>query len=478
MYRFTTVNELREEILRRGLEQYILVNIGGREASFFKYGEERLLQIASESDATMLYSFYRDRNEDGTLSDRPLTIYQPGSLRDDFDFGAIVALNCADVITSTEDFDEEESSAPDGGWYALRLRLTLLRGIICIPEYLYEVKRTDTRHSGERQHDYVDPRSRKYQKAMEEAVSRHLFEIGALLTREPEPAPLYIGEYPVEASVVIPVRNRVNTVGDAVRSALAQMADFDFNVIVVDNGSTDGTRELLEAIDDPRLVLVKLSGDEGLGIGGCWNEAASHPECGRFMIQLDSDDVYSSTDVVRTIVHKFYETSSGMVIGSYRLTDPEMNPLDRPLIDHSEWTDENGRNNALRINGFGAPRAFLTSLVRQYKFPNTSYGEDYAMALRISREWVVGRIFDCLYLCRRWDGNSDAHLSVEKENAHNQYKDFVRSLELYNRITDPENSIDNDEEGYYDDEDDEDDEDDLFDGDSDEFDDENDDLKS
>ena len=449
MYKFTTVNDLREEIFRRGLEQYIVVAIGNRTPKFYKYGEDRLRRIAEESDATMLYSYYRDRLEDGTLRDHPLIDYQPGSLRDDFDFGSVVALNCADVLTSTEDFDSTDSAMPDGGWYAMRLRLSLGRGIICIPEYLYEAGLADTRHSGERQHDYVNPRSRLYQIEMEKACSDHLYEIGALLENDPEPAPLSEGEFPVEASIVIPVRNRVKTVGQAVRSALSQYADFDFNVIVVDNGSTDGTRELLEAIDDPKLVLVRLDGSEGLGIGGCWNEAALHPQCGRFMVQLDSDDVYSSPLTLQKIVDMFYEESCGMVVGSYMITDPDLNPKeDIPLIDHVEWTRDNGRNNALRINGFGAPRAFLTNLVREYLFPNTSYGEDYAMALRVSREWHVGRIFECLYYCRRWDGNSDAHLTIEKENAHNKYKDYIRSLELFARISefDPNEDEEDDEE--------------------------------
>lgn len=434
IYRFKTVNDLREEIFRRGLEQYILVAIGNRPAHFYKYGKDRLLSVAEESDATMLFSYYRDRLEDGTVRDHPLVDYQPGSLRDDFDFGSIVALNCADVLSSTEDFEEADSETLDGGWYALRLRLSIGRGIVCIPEYLYEARLSDTRHSGERQHDYVNPRSREYQKEMEQVCSDHLYEIGALLENEPEAAPISEGEFPVLASVVIPVRNRVSTVGEAVRSALSQIADFDYNVIVVDNGSTDGTRELLESIKDPRLVLVKLTGEEGLGIGGCWNEAAMNENCGRFMIQLDSDDVYSSEDTLKRMVDAFYEDSCGMVVGSYMLTDPKLNPIGTALIDHSEWTDDNGRNNALRINGFGAPRGFLTSLVREFPFPNTSYGEDYAMALRISRTWRVGRIYDCLYYCRRWDGNSDAHLSIEKENAHNKYKDYVRSLELFARI--------------------------------------------
>lgn len=474
-YRFTTVSELREEIFRNGLEEYILVGIGNRPATFYRGGAERLIQIAEDSDATMIYSFYRDVLPDGTLRDHPLIDYQPGSLRDDFDFGSVVALNCMDVLSASEDFGDEESSMLDGGWYALRLRLSMIRGLICVPEYLYEAAQPDVRHSGERQHDYVNPRSREYQKQMEQACLNHLAELGVLLDGEREEAGVGEGDYPVTASVVIPVRNRVRTIRAAVESALSQTTRYSYNVIVVDNGSTDGTRELLEQIDDPRLVLVKLTGHEGLGIGGCWNEAASHPECGRFMVQLDSDDVYSTPMTLQLIIDKFYEEECGMVVGSYLLTDPDLQPLGVPLITHSEWTDEDGANNALRINGFGAPRAFLTRLVRETPFPNTSYGEDYAMCLRISRDWAVGRIYECLYYCRRWDGNSDARLTVEQENAHNRYKDFLRSLELYARLTeledsdsddddDPEDYDDFDDEEYggYDEEDDDDeDEDDL-----------------
>ena len=222
----------------------------------------------------------------------------------------------------------------------------------------------------------------------------------------------------------------------AVESALSQATDFHYNVIVVDNGSTDGTREILDEISGRHssLVVIKVSGAEHLGIGGCWNRAVGDPRCGRFAVQLDSDDIYETEETLQTIVDKFRSGNYGMVVGSYTMIDGEGNQIPPGLISHDEWTDSNGANNALRINGFGAPRAFFTPLVRRYPFPNVSYGEDYAMALRLSRSYAVGRIFHSLYLCRRWEGNSDAALSIERTNANNEYKDFLRSVELMARI--------------------------------------------
>ena len=442
-YEFTTVAALRDEIFRKGLTQYIAVKIGHKEVSYRPADMERMMQIAEVCDATIVYSHYREREADGRLTDHPLIDYQFGSVRDDFDFGSIVLLNTADVLSATEDFEERESAYKDGGWYAMRLRMTLGRVVVCIPEYLYTVEKTDFRHSGEKQHDYVDPRQREYQEEMEECITQHLYEIDALLPEEKEHPDLNEGLFPVTASVIIPVRNRVKTIGDAVRSALAQEADFQFNVIVVDNGSTDGTSEVLAGISDPRLCVISLDGTEGLGIGGCWNEAVNSQHCGRFAVQLDSDDLYSGTGTLRRIVDKFYEEGCGMVIGSYLMTDAQLRPIPPGIINHREWTDANGANNALRINGFGAPRAFFTPLLRRYPFPNVSDGEDYAVALRLSRDYAVGRIYDPLYLCRRWDGNSDAHLSIETVNRHNEYKDFIRSVELMARMGQtPEEEVD------------------------------------
>ena len=269
---------------------------------------------------------------------------------------------------------------------------------------------------------------------MENVLTQHLYEINAMVDDVSKTVDHDQGEFPVEASVIIPVRNRVRTIGDAVRSALSQTTDFPFNVIVVDNGSDDGTSELLESIDDPRLKVISLTGKEGLGIGGCWNKAIFSEYCGRFAIQLDSDDIYSGDDTLQQIVDKFYEGDYAMVIGSYRMTDFNLNPIPPGVIAHREWSDDNGPNNALRINGLGAPRAFFTPILREFPLPNVSYGEDYAAALRITREYEIGRIYEPVYCCRRWEGNSDADLSIEKVNANNSYKDFLRTTELIARL--------------------------------------------
>lgn len=436
IYTFTTVDELKEEIFRSGLSRHILVRVPGKEGDieFYPGGVERMLRIGEDTDATMVYSSYRTREKDGEEKAHPVIDYQPGSLRDDFDFGAVVALNTADVLAFTEDFDKDESSMLDGGWYALRLRLSLGRGFVHIPEMLYSIEKKDYRKSGEKQHDYVDPRNREYQMEMENVLTQHLYEINAMVDDVRKTVDHDQGEFPVEASVIIPVRNRVRTIGDAVRSALSQTTDFPFNVIVVDNGSDDGTSELLESIDDPRLKVISLTGKEGLGIGGCWNKAIFSEYCGRFAIQLDSDDMYSGDDTLQQIVDKFYEGDYAMVIGSYSMTDFNLNPIPPGVIAHREWSDDNGPNNALRINGLGAPRAFFTPILREFPLPNVSYGEDYAAALRITREYEIGRIYEPVYCCRRWEGNSDADLSIEKVNANNSYKDFLRTTELIARL--------------------------------------------
>lgn len=432
--KFTNINDLREVIFRSPLEQYVLVQVGDREIELDAHCVHRFTELASEVDSTFTYSYYRDRLPDGRIVPHPVIDYQPGSVRDDFDFGPLVLLNAADVLAATEDLTEE-SNLLDGGWYALRLRVTMGKMIAMIPEYLYTAEKTDLRTSGKKQHDYVDPRNKVYQKQMEETLTEHLREIDGLVdTTTREKIDYDAQEFPVEASVIIPVRNRAKTIMDAVGSALSQKTNFKFNVIVVDNGSTDGTRELLEEVNDPRLVLIKAEQSENLAIGGCWNKALLDPRCGRFAIQLDSDDLYNSPDTVSAIVRKFREGNYGMVIGSYTLVDFEGNTLPPGLISHDEWTDENGPNNALRINGLGAPRAFFTPVARKFLLPNVSYGEDYALALRISRDYAIGRIFHSLYLCRRWEGNSDADLSIEKTNANNVYKDCVRSFELMARV--------------------------------------------
>lgn len=433
-HRFKTVEALKEEIFRSPLSQYILVVLTDREVVFDPHAVRRMRQVAEDTDVSMVYAWYRERNADGSLELHPVIQYTPGSVRDDFDFGAAVLLNAADVLTATEDFDDVDSQAPDGGWYALRLRLSQGHFFEMLPEYLYTEERVDYRKSGQKQHDYVDPRNFKYQEAMEGILANHLYEIDALVPEEKTEVNLNEGEFPVEASVVIPVRNRVKTIGDAVASALAQETDFSFNVIVVDNASTDGTSELLDSFADPRLKVIRPSDKEILGIGGCWNEALLHEECGRFAVQLDSDDIYADAHTLQKIVDKFHEENCAAVIGSYILTDFNLVPIPPGLIDHREWSEENGPNNALRVNGFGAPRAYFTPVAREILFPNVSYGEDYAMCLRLSRNYAIGRIYEGIYYCRRWEGNSDAALPVEKVNAHNAYKDFLRTNEIIARI--------------------------------------------
>ena len=333
----------------------------------------------------------------------------------------------------------ELSELKFSAWYACWLWFAMARGnagaIVRIPEPLYTVGQTDARKSGEKQFDYVDPRNREVQLEFERAFTLILERIGARLPASRTTINPDEQDFPVEASVIIPVRNRARTIADAVRSALTQTPEFSFNVIVVDNHSTDGTTDILSelAASDPRVIHV-IPESTTLGIGGCWNLAVNHSCCGRFAVQLDSDDLYKSADVLQRIVDTFRRERCAMVIGSYELVDFNGNPIPPGLIDHKEWTDANGANNALRINGLGAPRAFYTPVFRQIGMHNVSYGEDYGIGLNISRTWRIGRIYDSLYLCRRWEGNSDADLSVEKVNANNTYKDWLRTIELEARI--------------------------------------------
>lgn len=432
--KFTNVNDLREHIFHSPLEQHVLLQIDDKHIEISEAAKRRMEELAADIDSTMTYCHYRERMPDGSLQDHPVIDYQPGSVRDDFDFGSLVLLNAADVLSATEDFTDKESTMLDGGWYALRLRITMGKMVVMIPEFLYTVEKVDFRDSGQKQHDYVNPRNKSYQREMEQVLTEYLGDIGGLVDTNRENVDYDADLYPVEATVVIPVRNRAMTVRDAVESALGQATNFNYNVIVVDNDSTDGTTELLESIDDPKLIHIRVKEDEKLGIGGCWNRAVNDAHCGRFAVQLDSDDVYNSPNTLQAIVNKFRSGNYGMVIGSYTMTDREWNEIPPGAITHDEWTDVNGPNNGLRINGFGAPRAIVTSLARRFPFPNVSYGEDYAMVLRISRSYRIGRIFYPLYLCRRWEGNSDARLSVEKINANNEYKDFLRSIELMARV--------------------------------------------
>lgn len=392
----------------------------------------RMARIAADSGAAMVYSDYRVTTLSGETKQVPTIDCFKGSLRDDFDFGPLVMIDTRRLREACDTIDADYRYA---GMYAVRLALSRLAGIVHIPETLYIAVETDTRTSGEKQFDYVDPRNRARQLEMEDACTVHLKKIGAYLEPHFKEAD-YTGDFPVEASVIIPVRNRVSTIADAVESALSQTADFKYNVIVIDNHSTDGTTDVLRGLadkyDNLKVIIPAFS---DLGIGGCWNEGVNSAHCGRFAVQLDSDDLYKNTDTLQRIVGTFRKENCGMVIGSYELTDFNLNPLPPGLIDHREWTDDNGRNNALRINGLGAPRAFVTNLLREIRVPNTSYGEDYALGLAISRDYRIGRIYDSLYLCRRWEGNSDSNLDIARVNANNLYKDRLRTWEVEARIT-------------------------------------------
>lgn len=431
--RFKDIRSLRDEILGGGLEQFVVIRLDDRDYLLDDNYFHRMEEVASDADSTITYCHYREESE-GIVTLHPVIDYQFGSVRDDFDFGPLVMLNVADALAASDEMLSSGEIPIDGGWYELRLRMSVGRTIAAIPEYLYTVKKVDFRKSGAKQHDYVNPRNIMYQAQMERVFTDFLIASGGMVNPNEIDTRSDSNEFPVEASIIIPVKNRVKTVGDAVKSALSQTADFSFNVIVVDNDSDDGTRELLESIEDPKLVLIKVEKKDNLGIGGCWNRAVLSEYCGRYVVQLDSDDIYSDDQTLRKVVEKFYKEKCGMVVGSYMLTDFDLNPIPPGLIDHKEWTDLNGANNALRVNGFGAPRAFYTPILRSVLFPNVSYGEDYAVALRISRDYKVGRIYEPLYYCRRWSGNSDADLSIEAINKHNEYKDFIRSVELIARI--------------------------------------------
>ena len=443
-----------EGIAEAATEDYILLCLTDSPVEAGYPALDRMVSVAEDSGADMVYADHCEKVYDASgnavVRKHPLIDCQKGALRDDFDFGPV-------LLFRLSSFRDAVARIPDdcryGALYALRLEMGK---IVHIREYLYTCVAGDLRKSGEKQFDYVDPKNREAQMGMERICTGHLKRIGAYIDTSCH-RPAFSGgpgaavpgiraeagaagngsgeSFPVTASVIIPVFNRARTVGDAVRSALSQKCPFSYNVIAVDNHSTDGTSEILAeaAARDPRLIHI-IPERTDLGIGGCWNTAIHHDSCGEFAVQLDSDDVYSSEDVLARIVAEFGKQDCAMVIGSYLMTDFSLSPIPPGIIDHREWTDTNGPNNALRINGLGAPRAFRTSVVREFGFPNTSYGEDYAMGLRISREYRIGRIYDVLYFCRRWEGNSDAALDIEKANANNAYKDWLRTVELEARI--------------------------------------------
>lgn len=389
---------------------------------------ERMCDYLSAPQCSMVYADHY-KTIKGERTPHPVIDYQLGSVRDDFDFGSLLMFR-TDYLKRAINEIEAEKEYQHSALYALRLALSRYGELTHIREFLYTETEIDLRKSGEKQFDYVDPRNRQVQIEREEVFTRHLKKIGAYLKPSMMTVDLKEGEFSHEASIIIPVRNRARTINDAIRSVLEQETSFPFNLIIIDNHSTDGTSEIIEQYKNDNRVIHLIPERTDLGIGGCWNLGINHPQCGRFAIQLDSDDLYSSPHTLQTIVDKFYKEQCTMVIGSYRMTDFTLQTLPPGVIDHKEWTDENGHNNALRINGLGAPRAFFTPLLRKIRVPNTSYGEDYALGLAFSRQYRIGRIYDVLYLCRRWEGNSDAALSIEKINQNNNYKDSLRTLEI------------------------------------------------
>ena len=422
-----------QEIAHHAHSPYLLLYTQTNELELGYNALPRMIDYLSVEGTGMVYAdHYKVINGERTA--HPVIDYQLGSVRDDFDFGSLLLFKRDSFLQAATEL-EKQTAYSYSGLYALRLALTRFSQLMHIREFLYTENEDDLRKSGEKQFDYVDPRNRKVQIEREQAFTQYLKEIHAFLSPITRTIDLHEGVFENEASVIIPVRNRARTIEDAIRSVLQQETNFPFNLIVIDNHSTDGTSEIIEKFTHDKRVIHLIPQRTDLGIGGCWNLGIDHPSCGRFAVQLDSDDLYSGPSTLQTIINKFHSEGCAMVIGSYRMTNFDLETLPPGVIDHKEWTDENGPNNALRINGLGAPRAFYTPLLREIRVPNTSYGEDYALGLAFSRNYRIGRIYDVLYLCRRWEGNSDAALSVEKVNKNNAYKDSLRTLEIRRRQT-------------------------------------------
>jgi len=395
-----------------------------------KFALDRMMQVCEDMNAGIVYSDYFE-NKNNQLLSHPVIDYQEGSLRDDFNFGSVILYKSSECREACKTMDSEFRFA---GLYDLRLRISQEHAIVHLPEFLYAYIELDTRKAGEKQFDYVDPRNSEVQIEMEKACTSHLKKINGWLKPEFSEIRFETGIFEFEASVIIPVKNRGKTISDAINSVLGQETGFKFNLIVIDNHSTDGTTETVSkfAREDPRVIHI-IPERLDLGIGGCWNEGIFNEKCGKFAIQLDSDDLYIDKRVIARIVDAFYSQQCAMVVGSYKMVDFKLESLPPGLIDHKEWTPDNGRNNGLRINGLGAPRAFYTPVIRSIRVPNVSYGEDYAVGLAISRHYQIGRIYEPLYLCRRWEGNTDAALDIPRANAHNLYKDRLRTIELLAR---------------------------------------------
>lgn len=431
---FATTAELKK-VAAEAVTDYVLLCLKAEPVTLGYHAIERLTNVAKNTGAKWVYA---DRYvvKDGQTEIQRCADYQLGCVRNDFDMGALILIETATLHQYLADCQCDNWRY--AALYSLRLYISrcedVVMPIVHVGELLYTEEESDLRKSGQKQFDYVDPRNREAQVEYEQVCTDHLKRIGAWLNPNSLKTVDFEEPFETEASVIIPVRNRVRTIEDAVRSALNQQTNFKFNVIVVDNNSTDGTTEILQRIsaEDPRCIHLQPERTD-LGIGGCWNLAVEDKRCGRFAVQLDSDDLYSGTDTLQRIVTKFREEHCAMLVGSYRMCDFQLQTLPPGLIDHKEWTDENGMNNALRINGLGAPRAFYTPLLRSMGVPNTSYGEDYALGLAFSRRYKIGRIYDELYLCRRWEGNSDAALSYDKVQANNQYKDSLRTAEILAR---------------------------------------------
>lgn len=419
-----------KEIASKANAPFTMIYVKNTDLSFGRFALERFLSIAEDTGAAMLYADHFSETG-GERKFAPVIDCQFGALRDDFDFGSVLIFRTSALKEAAARMDADYSFA---GLYDLRLKISQKGSLVHINEYLYYEIETDTRKSGEKIFDYVDPKNRAVQVEMEKACTRHLKDIGGYLEPEFKQISFDDDSFEYEASVVIPCKNRVRTIADAISSALGQKASFPYNVIVVDDNSDDGTVETIRKfLDDPKLIYIAQDRSYH-AIGGNWNAALHHPKCGKFAIQLDSDDVYADENTVQKFVDAFYEQNCAMVVGTYRMTNFQMETIPPGIIDHKEWTPENGRNNALRINGLGAPRGFYVPMLRTINFPTTKYGEDYAVGLRVSREYQIGRIYDVVYDCRRWDDNSDTSLDVEKMNANNLYKDRIRTWELQARV--------------------------------------------